>query len=209
MLPRMTGVVKNLIIINVIVYFGAYLLEGSTGIHKEILYLWPPNSSANVPWGQPFQPFQVVSHMFMHGGTSHILFNMLTLYFLGPMVEMRIGHKKFLSLYLLSGFGALILHFLLVYLPLGMVGVPIVGASGAVYGVLIAFAFLFPDMKLMLLFPPIPIKAKYLALGLIAFGLFAGTSGVQQGVAHWAHLGGALTAFIILLIWKKSGKLYA
>jgi membrane associated rhomboid family serine protease len=208
MFPRLTGVVKNLIIINVIVYLGAMLLESSAGIPRQILYMWPPNSLAEAPWGQPFQPFQIVSHMFMHGGTSHILFNMLTLYFLGPMVEMRIGHKKFLILYMLSGFGALLLHILLVYMPLGMQGVPVVGASGAVYGVLIAFAYLFPDMKLMLLFPPIPIKAKYLALGLIVFGLFAGTTGVQQGVAHWAHLGGALTAFIILVVWKNSGKLY-
>ena len=208
MLPRLTGVVKNLIIINVIVYFGAIVLEQTTGIPREILYMWPPNCQQAVPWGAPFQPFQIVTHMFMHGSLSHILFNMLSLYFLGPLVEYRIGAKKFLLIYLASGFGALALHFLLVYMPLGMQGVPVVGASGAVYGVLIAFAYLFPDMRLMLLFPPIPIKAKYLALGLIVFGLFAGTSGIQQGVAHWAHLGGALTAFIILVIWKKTGKLY-
>lgn len=206
MMPRLTAVVKNLIIINAIVYFGSFLLD-NMGIGKAILYLWPPGT-------EYFQPFQLVSHMFMHGSISHILFNMLTLYFLGPMVEYRIGAKKFLTLYLLSGFGALILHMVIAYCPL-LTGAsplleeffPVVGASGAVYGILIAFAYLFPDMKLMLLIPPIPIKAKYLAIGLIVFGLFAGTSGIQSQVAHFAHLGGALTAFIIMVIWKKQGKL--
>ncbi len=135
--------------------------------------------------------------MFMHGTISHLLFNMLMLFFLGPMVEQSLGAKRFLILYLVSGFGALLAH----YAIFPYVGVW--GASGAVYGVLVAFAVLFPNVQLMLLFPPIPIKAKWLALILIVVGLISGVGGYQSGIAHFAHLGGALTAFILMVIWKK------
>jgi membrane associated rhomboid family serine protease len=187
MFPPITGVVKQLVIINVIVFVGAYFMLPN---HGDILAM-------SSPYSPDFHAFQIVTHMFMHANFQHILFNMLMLYFLGPMVEQALGSKRFLILYLLSGFGALATHFL--FFPY----VGVLGASGAVYGVLIAFASLFPNVKLMLLFPPIPIKAKYLALGLIVIGLFSGFGGYDQGVAHFAHLGGSFTAFIILLIWKK------
>ncbi len=187
MFPPITGVVKQLVIINVLVFAGGYMLLPN---HGDILAMASPYSPN-------FHAYQIVTHMFMHANFQHILFNMLMLYFLGPMVEQALGSKKFLILYLVSGFGALVAHF--IFFP----GSGVVGASGAVYGVLIAFATLFPNVQLMLMFPPIPVKAKYLALGLIVIGLVSGLGGYQQGIAHFAHLGGALTAFILLIIWKK------
>ncbi len=193
MFPPITGVVKQLVIINVLVFIGANVaLSNPVGM----LAMWAPGTDN-------FHAYQIVTHMFMHAGFQHILFNMLMLYFLGPMVEQALGSKKFLILYLLSGFGALATHFLFAWFGVIYSFGAVVGASGAVYGVLIAFASMFPNVQLMLLFPPIPVKAKYLALGLIVIGLVSGFGGYQQGIAHFAHLGGAFTAFIILLIWKK------
>lgn len=187
MFPPLTGVVKQLLIINVLVFVGGNLLLPD---HGNILAMASPYSP-------DFKAFQIVTHMFMHANVQHILFNMLMLYFLGPMVEQVLGSKRFLILYLVSGFGALVAHF--IFFPY----TGVVGASGAIYGVLVAFASLFPNVKLMLLFPPIPIKAKYMAIGLMVIGLVSGLGGYQTGVAHFAHLGGALTAFILLLIWKQ------
>lgn len=201
---RITEVVKHLLIINVIIYFGTqFLLPDS-----RMLSLYYPAS-------EHFQPYQIVSHMFMHGDFSHLLFNMLTLFFLGPMVESVMGAKRFLTYYFVAGFGAMLIHILIWYIQFS--GLPsqeyellmqhpdvrVLGASGAIYGVLVAFAMLFPNTRLMLLFPPIPIKAKYLVIALIAFDLAFGLSGRQTGVAHFAHLGGALFGFLMLLYWKK------
>lgn len=158
-----------------------------------------------------FQPFQIITHMFSHADVGHIFFNMLSLFFLGPMVESSIGPKKFLGLYFISGFVALLAHFLIFNLPflLGQtteIPLPILGASGAVYGVTIAFATLFPQRELMLLFPPIPIKAWVMAILLIGIGLYQGITGSGGNVAHFAHLGGALAGFVLASHWKRGGR---
>lgn len=230
---QFTGVVKHLVIINVIVYFGASLLETSYPAIRDILPLYFPMS-------EHFIPTQIVTHMFMHGSISHLLFNMLTLFFLGPYVEKYLGERKFLLFYLVAGFGAMFMHLCIDYIQFlsiadqinasdfamvkdegkavlmsgrnyigvngqlnSILNIPVVGASGAIYGVLVAFAMFFPDTRLMLLFPPIPIKAKFLALGLIAFDLFAGVSGQKTGIAHFAHLGGALFGFLLIIYWRS------
>lgn len=190
---RLTDVVKHLLIINVIVFVAFHIIFSD---YRRHLYLFYPTSDF-------FQPFQLVSHMFMHGGESHILFNMLSLFFLGPMVEQALGSKRFFIFYMVCGMGSMLLHLGLTYTGFLSAGVPIVGASGAIMGVFIAFGLLFPNTKLMLLFPPIPIKAKYLMMGLIAFDVFSGVSGANTGIAHFAHLGGAITGFIMMAIWKK------
>lgn len=186
-------VVKNLLIINVIVYFAASVLFPQYVYHLAFYY----------PALDVFQPYQVITHFFMHGNTQHLLFNMLSLYFLGPMVERMMGAKRFLLFYFICGFGSLLLHLVLTYFGIIGMNVSIVGASGAIMGVFIAFAMYFPDMKLMLLFPPIPVKAKYLVAGLIALDLFSGVSGSNTGIAHFAHLGGALAGFIMMMVWKQ------
>ena len=227
---RLTDVVKNLLIINMIVFFGTMQLPEH---YKSMGNLYFPLS-------ENFKPFQIITNMFMHADFQHLLFNMMTLFFLGPMVEQVLGAKRFLQVYFLSGLGAVILHMGIKWFEyqgiasgldsvelstvaneglsilnsgrnyrgeLGQLNYilngSILGASGAVYGILIAFATLFPNLKLMLLFPPIPVKAKYLAIGLIALGLFSGVTGFQEGIAHWGHLGGAIVGFIMVrFIWK-------
>jgi len=201
MMP-LTGIVKHLLILNVVVFIAIRLV--------------PEEWAAMMPFYSPdtglFQPFQIITYMFTHFDVSHIFFNMLSLYFMGPMVEMALGPKRFLGLYLISGLVGLAAHFLVGYLPyyLGMEGAgppmfSVLGASGAVFGVVIAFATLFPDRELMLLFPPIPIKAWVMALILIGVGLYSGLTGTGGNVAHFAHLGGALAGFVLARHWKRGG----
>lgn len=204
---QITDVIKHLLIINVIVFFGAMVMQ-ETGVFDTSLLAF------HYPQSEYFRPYQIVSHMFMHGGLAHLFFNMFALVMLGPYVEAFLGAKRFLVLYLVSGFGALGLHFLIWYFQLSGLSpydftvlmherqYGVVGASGAIYGVLAAFAFLFPNTRLMLLFPPIPIKAKYLVLGLVAFDLISGISGSSSGIAHFAHVGGAIFGFLTILFWK-------
>lgn len=191
MLQNLTPVVKNLLIINVIVYFAATTLP-------QII----PDLAMYFPMMEQFKPYQIVTHFFMHGSPRHLLFNMMGLFFLGPMVERTLGNKNFLILYLASAFGALIAHLGVDFYQYSSMGISrfpgVVGASGAIYGVVIAFATLFPNTKLMLLFPPIPIKAKYLGIGYIAYDLYQGVMGSNTGVAHFAHLGGAITGFFLI-----------
>lgn len=201
MMP-ITEIVKHLIILNVLVFLATLLL--------------PPEFRMMLPCYAPgtglFRPFQIISYMFTHFEVSHILFNMLSLYFLGPIVELTIGPRRFLGLYLISGLAGLAAHFLVWYLPflLGQTAVEpefsVLGASGAVFGVTIAFATLYPDRQLMLLFPPIPVRAWIMALVLVGIGLFSGLTGTGGNVAHFAHLGGALAGFLLTLHWKRGGR---
>ena len=205
MFNRITDVVKYLIIINVAIFAITMFLDNKIILgylfQRDILAFFPPPSVY-------FRPFQIVSHMFMHSGQgiTHLLFNMMTLFFLGPMVEKVWGPKKFLTFYLIAGFGALAAHLLVTYLILGS-QVPVLGASGAIFGVMVAFAMLFPDTKLMLLIPPIPVKAKYLVGGMVALDLISGLRGSSifgaTNIAHFAHLGGAITGFLLILFWNN------
>ncbi len=233
MMNNITDVVKNLIIINAIIFIGVSMTVQFSGLNIEQYFeLYSPLSNN-------FKPVQLVTHMFMHGSISHLFFNMLSLFFLGPYVEHRMGSKRFLIFYLVCGFGAMLSHLGVGYLAVAdltrlispeqlntlltagsytgtglsnmqaqeiftSLNTPVVGASGAIYGVIIAFALFYPNLQLMLLFPPIPIKAKYLALIIIAIDLFSGVSGHKTGVAHFAHLGGGLTGLILILIWYKN-----
>jgi len=123
-----------------------------------------------------------------------------------------LGPKKFFGLYMISGLVGLAAHFLVWYLPyyMGETAQPpefaVLGASGAVFGVTIAFATLFPDRELMLLFPPIPIKAWLMAVILVGIGLYQGLTGTGGNIAHFAHLGGALAGFILTRHWKRGGR---
>jgi len=192
---RLTDVVKHLIIINVIVYICFAIIFPQFQDYS-ILYM---------PWGESepfFKPVQLVSHMFMHNpaGPMHILFNMMGLFFLGPHIEQVLGKQRFLIFYLSCGFAAVGLHLLLSYL--GYIGAGrVMGASGAIMGIFIAFAFLFPNTKLMLIFPPIPIKAKYMMGALVLFDVFSGVGGFSTGIAHFAHLGGAICGFVLMYLW--------
>lgn len=205
---RITDVIRHLLIINLIVFFGSMLLQRSGVFDPSMLACYYPQS-------EYFRPYQIVTHMFMHGGFAHIFFNMFALVMLGPYVETFLGARRFLLLYFVSGLGALGLHMLIWYFEFSALppsqfimlmherGLAVEGASGAIYGVLAAFATLFPNTRLMLLFPPIPVKAKWLVLALVAFDLFSGITGYQVGIAHFAHVGGALFGFLTLMFWRK------
>jgi len=220
--------IKQLIIINVIFYFGSQFLGD---LSYDILAL-------HYFENDKFLISQLLTHMFMHGSPSHILFNMFGLWMFGSPLEQMWGRQKFLFFYFSAGLGAAALQ-MLVYninvqtlydvielnnLSLSDPGMLLnymsqndynqaisslnsvmVGASGAIYGVLVAFAFSFPNSKLMLLFPPIPIKAKYFVPLLILMDLFFGLSSFSIGsIAHFAHIGGALIGLIMVLYWKKN-----
>lgn len=257
---RLTPVVKNLLIINVIVFILQYLL---TNINfTALISLWIIES-------ENFKPYQYFSYMFAHGGFGHILFNMLGLVFLGPLLEQFWGPKRFLIFYLVTGIGAGVLYSGIEYWRTSQLendvtsyilepspenfsvfvdehghyfrrtvyefaddfsknpddphyieqskevvkstyntllnGSSMLGASGAIYGILMAFGMLFPNTQLMLLIPPVPIKAKYLVLILGGIALYSGFNRESgDNVAHFAHLGGMLFAFIMIKYWGTS-----
>lgn len=186
---RLTEVVKNLLIINGIVFFAINYLPFLQP-YRPLFYLFHPSDPA-------FSPIQIVTHMFNHGNESHLLMNLMGLFFLGPTVENALGPKRFLVLYILAGLGAAALHFMLS-------GAPIVGASGAILGVVAAFAIMFPNVELMIIFIPIPIKAKYLITFFLVVDLVLGLTNSSTGIAHFAHLGGALVGAIMVFVYRKN-----
>lgn len=205
---RLPGVTKNLLIINALMYLAQLALHPQM---DDNLAMFPISSDR-------FMPFQVITHMFMHAVSSptHIFFNMFALFMFGRDIEYALGTKRFLIFYLVTGLGAAFLHQLVGYIELQYVLDPnqanlamntrVLGASGAVYGLLAAFGMLYPNRMIMLLIPPIPIKAKYFVLIFGAIELYLGISGVNTGIAHFAHLGGAIFGIAMILIWKKRGK---
>jgi len=190
---RLTPVVRNIIIINVFVFIGQQLVPQLTGL----LSLWGPQT----PY---FRPYQLFTYMFAHGDIFHIFFNMLVMASTAPVLENFWGQKKFLVFYLVTGMGAGVFHLVmhLFFFPGGEI--PMLGASGAIYGILMGFGMMFPNMEMRLLIPPVSIKAKYLVwvLGAVTF-LLSGS-----GVAHFAHLGGIIFAFILLRIWRHKNGSY-
>lgn len=217
---RLTDVVKHLLIINVIAFFGTLMLLGDPvqeamyslineqssdfmGFGKYIFAMFYPSS-------EYFKPYQIVTHMFMHADFGHLFFNMLGLLFLGPAIEQAMGKQRFLMYYFITGLGAMLLHLLVRYVELNYGGisaysanVPMLGASGAVFGIFAAFAMYYPNQKLQLLFPPVALKAKYMVLIMGAFELFFGLGPFQTGIAHFAHLGGALVGILVIHFWYK------
>ncbi len=187
---RITDVVKHLLIVNFIVFFGIQVLFQANIDVRPWFVLHTPDTGL-------FKPIQLVTNMFTHFEMYHIFFNMLVLFFLGPLVESALGPKRFFILYILAGIAGGVGQMLLTS------EARIIGASGATMGVLAAFAGMFPNLRLMLLFPPIPIKAKYLALILVAIDLFSGISGAGTGIGHFAHLFGFFLGFVLVVYWGK------
>lgn len=188
---RTTPVVLNLIIINALVWVAQLLLQQSLGL-TEKLALWPYNS----PY---FEPYQLVTHMFTHGGWGHILFNMFALWSFGSLLERSWGPKRFLIFYLACGLAAGIAH-------LAFENVPAVGASGAIMGLFAAFAYLFPNTQLIIFPIPFPIKAKYAVAIMAGIDLFGGVNPAPSGIAHFAHLGGLAMGFLLVIIWNKTNR---
>jgi len=201
-------VIKNLLIINGVVFFIQLLMDNFTFSGYPAWYLlnkWfalNPISGVNAA-GEPFnfQVWQLITYQFMHGGFTHILFNMFALWMFGSSIEDVFGSKKFLIFYLLAGVSAGLLH-LFVSPLLGGAPAVTIGASGSIYGVLIAYALFFPD-NLIFLYFLIPVKAKYL-IGFLVVIEFLAVDSASSGVAHLAHLGGALFGFLYIMFDKNS-----
>ncbi|TKC12129.1 rhomboid family intramembrane serine protease [Pedobacter polaris] len=223
---NITPVVKNLLIINVIFYFATWLL-GQQGIPlTKYLAVYYFDSPA-------FSIWQPITYMFMHSSQDimHIIFNMFALYSFGSILEAHWGGKRFINFYLITGLGALALQWGVqafeVYQMTGsaindlsnisttlspeqietMGGIyfgPMVGASGAIFGLLVAFAMLYPNLELYIMFIPVPVKAKYIIPVYIVLEFFLGVAKFQgDSVAHFAHLGGALIGYILVKIWRN------
>lgn len=261
-LGNIPPVVKNLIIVNVLLMLATWLMQ-SMGIDLVEYLGW------HYPASEKFRLHQVFTYMFMHGGLTHLFFNMFALYMFGRVLESVWGPKRFLIYYVVTGLGALALHTFVNYLEFNSIqntieafkntpspeildqfvnkhypnstaqlrdfintwyddssnaayaseglnimqriyeikiDVPTVGASGAVFGVLLAFGMLFPNTQLMLLFPPIPIKAKYFVIGYGAIEVYLGFTQSGGSVAHFAHLGGMLFGYFMIRYWNKNSK---
>lgn len=154
-----------------------------------------------------YKPWQLVTCMFMHGSIGHLFFNMYTLYLFGSVLENIWGTKKFLTFYFITGIGAGLFNILIQHLT-GNFAL-MIGASGAIYGILMGYAMLYPDSVLTLLFPPVSLKAKWFVLIFAGIELLLGLSNnPADNVAHFAHLGGLVFAFLLLMFWKKKHRLY-
>ena len=211
-LQNLPPVTRNLLYVNVIMFVATLInpvfMKGTF--------------SMAFPLASDFRWWQPLTHMFMHDGFMHIFFNMYSLVMFGMVVERALGTKNFIIFYLVTGFGAVLLHTGVEFLQVQELiksnpGVPVqliynsvpgvLGASGAVYGVLVAFAMLYPQARLTLIFPPVTLDAKWWVLIFIGIELLTGITGTQMGVAHFAHLGGALFGWLLVRLWKKQGKL--
>lgn len=224
----MPPVTKNIIIINALIWL-VEVIWPQFGVNGIIRHLGLHFVSAS-----HFNPAQIITYMFVHDQRTffHVFFNMLTLFFFGPALESIWGSKRFLLYYMICGVGAALVQegvwalewtsyvketmglnpdatasqiakFLEPHKNLMVT----VGASGAIFGILLGFAFVFPNIPLYLFFIPIPIKAKYMVAGYAVMEFFFGVSGTMGTVAHFAHLGGMLFGLILLLYWKKKGTL--
>ena len=250
MLNNITDTVKHLIIINVVMFIGTLAIGGAAFGENTLFYDW---FALHFPKNGAFQPWQIITHMFMHGGFMHLFFNMFALWMFGTAVEQRFGSKKFLFFYISSGLGAALIMIAYYYFQfysglsilnesgfeqsqtletlksgyamydtrwsdyllgdqlktfITVFNSTMVGASGAIMGVLVAYGMMYPESKLMLIFLPVPIKAKYFIPGIIALDLISALTGQSffspSNTAYMAHIGGALTGFLIMWYWKKT-----
>lgn len=218
-------VVKNLIIINILVFLAQNAL--GPAIENSINNLFALHSIQSVY----FRPHQLVTYMFLHGGIMHILFNMFALFMFGSTLENYWGPKRFLTFYVVSGIGAAVLHLGVLYREMApvmdlvrqqvppeqmhdllysadfKVNTATLGASGAVFGCLAAFGYLFPNSEMIILPIPFPVKAKWVVIGYAAIELFSGISNsAGDNVAHWAHLGGGLVGLLLVMYWNRNNR---
>lgn len=226
-LGNLSPVVKNLLIINIICFVGTMIFPNA----NRLLGVYYPDS----PFFEVWQP---ISYMFMHGGFTHMFFNMFALVMFGPVIEQMFGSKRFLNYYLITALGALVLQYgvqaievsqiigtpfaaesinldlaanrISSSLPLtgdelgklaSIYATPMVGASGAIFGLLLAFAYFYPNMPLYFMFIPVPIKAKYFVGGYILIEIYLGFNNSGSSIAHLAHVGGALFGYLMIKMW--------
>lgn len=210
MFSNLTPMVKNLLIVNVVIHILANLVPNDFirqifSFHNPVL----PNTPEL--WNPNFKPWQIITYMFLHSRDTfmHLFSNMFALLIFGPAIEAYMGSKKFLKYYIICGIGAAFFNMGMDYLAffqssqsdaqLQYLAIKsMLGASGAIFGILVAFAMLFPNIEMMLLFLPVPIKAKYFVALYAVFEIVQAFGRTSSGIAHWAHIGGLITGFILL-----------
>ena len=205
MLNNVPPITRALLIANVLLFLA---LMGLGEARFMNLMLWPmgdfpvrlPDGSAGLVG---FLPWQLVTYGFLHGGMTHLFFNMFALWMFGGPLEATWGSRRFLQYYLVCVVGAGLVQLLVATLAANGGGAyPTVGASGGVFGLLLAYGMLFPNHRLMLLFPPIPMRARTFVIGYGLLELFLGVTGTAPGVAHFAHLGGMAFGFLLIQYWR-------
>ena len=212
-LQNIPVVTRNLLYLNLIMFVATLISP----------YFMKDTFAMAFPLSTEFRWWQPLTHMFMHDGFMHIFFNMYTLVMFGMAVERSLGTKKFIWFYLITGFGAVLLHTGVEFLEVQQLlnkypgisaqsiynSIPgVLGASGAVYGVLVAFAMIYPQARLTLIFPPVTLDAKWWVIIFIVIELVTGITGTGMGIAHFAHLGGALFGYLLIRYWRRTHKLY-
>lgn len=199
----LTPVVQWLLLINGILFLGQQFYFGPLVYW---LALWPQGLLGDglTAGGPQFWPWQLLTYGFLHAGVLHIVLNMYALWLFGSRLEYLWGGRRFAAYYLACVVGAALVQLVVseINLAQGGVAYPVLGASGGVFGILLAFGLTFPETRLMLLIPPIPIKAKWFVLIYGVIELVAGVTGTLEGIAHFAHLGGMLTGLILLYRWR-------
>jgi membrane associated rhomboid family serine protease len=201
----MPEVTKWLLFLNM----GGYLLQMFFGTTLVAHFaLWPLGDypAQGLDYTVGFEPWQLVTYAFLHSGMTHLFLNMLALYMFGGEVENHMGSRSFLALYAGSVLMAALIQLAVVTAGADESVHPTVGASGGVFGLLLAFGMLFPDRLVMPLFPPIPMKAKYFVVLYGAIELANGVVGTREGIAHFAHLGGMLGGFLVLWVWRRKSR---
>lgn len=196
MFDRITPVNKALILANVGIFVLQYLLGNAIEVG---FALWPPQGTQ---YGYPqFFPWQLLTYGFLHGGFTHLFFNMFAVYMFGSEIERLFGAKRYLIYYLLCVVGAALMH-LIVITAANIPPAPVVGASGGVFGLLLAFGMAYPKRMIMMLFPPIPMPAWLFVTLYGVLELYLGITQTAQGIAHFAHLGGMATGYVLIRYWR-------
>jgi membrane associated rhomboid family serine protease len=199
-------VISFLLISNAVVFLLQMVAFEPLMVH---FALWPVGTpdviqqNGELVWVPPFQIWQLVSYGFLHGGLLHLSLNLFAMWMLGVQLENAWGSRLFAIYYLVCVLGAGLIQ--LVVASYGVLNAeiyPTIGASGGVFGILLAFGMMFPNQRLIFLLLPVPIRAKYFVIGYGAFELFAGISGTTAGIAHFAHLGGMLVGFLLIQYWR-------
>lgn len=202
-LSSIPPIVKNLIIINLLILIATQVERFKLPMYEYLALFYPQS-----PF---FKPHQLFTHMFMHGDFFHLFFNMYALWIFGSPLERTWGSKRFLIFYIVTGIGAALFYILVQWVQITYFGgnlydamtIPMVGASGAIFGVLLGFGMLFPNVILQLIFPPVRLKAKYFVMIYGAIELYLSIQQPGDSVAHVAHVGGMIFGYILIRLWKK------
>ena len=193
-------VVQNLIIANCVVYIAMTLIPAVNALFSEYLQLFWFES----PY---YHTYQFITYMFLHGGFWHLFSNMFALWMFGRTLEYELGSRRFFIYYMICGIGAALLQMGVAAIT-GDIYFRLVGASGAVMGLLLAFGVMHPNNEIYIMPLPFPIKAKWFVIGYAVLEIALGWSGAESGVAHFAHVGGMLWGLLLLLYWRKKGKVW-